>query len=151
MLRDGSGPSVAAALLTLANFGGAASIDTLATALGVTHSGAVRVVDRLERSGLARRRRSTGDGRAVDVVLTADGDTAARRRRAGREGVVAAWLAPLDAGEQAALTTLVEKLLAGRTDGRDAALSICRLCDAGVCGHPDRCPVTQAADRARGT
>jgi hypothetical protein len=43
--------------------------------------------------------------------------------------------------ERAAL----ERLLASVTSGSDDANRICRLCDPGVCGHPARCPVTQAA------
>ena len=29
-----------------------------------------------------------------------------------------------------------------------ASLVICRMCDPDVCGHPERCPVTQAARAA---
>ena len=57
-------------------------------------------------------------------------------------------LAPLDAEQRAALSRLAEHLLAGVTTGRASARRVCRLCDADACGHPERCPVTRAADRA---
>jgi hypothetical protein len=47
--------------------------------------------------------------------------------------------------ERAAFERLLERLLRAVTADRDDARRICRLCDPGVCGHPDRCPVTQAA------
>jgi hypothetical protein len=39
----------------------------------------------------------------------------------------------------------LERLLASVAAGGEDANRICRLCDPGVCGHPARCPVTQAA------
>ena len=49
------------------------SMQTLAGRLGVTKSGATRVVDRLEKKGLAERRRSDTDGRVCCVSPTAKG------------------------------------------------------------------------------
>jgi hypothetical protein len=48
----------------------------------------------------------------------------------------------------AALTGMLERMLAAHTTDSTASLVICRLCDPDVCGHPDRCPVTQAASEA---
>ncbi len=144
----GAGPSLAGAVLTLANVGGSASLDALTVALGVTHSGAVRLADRLEADGLATRERRDDDRRAKLLRLTPAGRRAARRLRADREAALETWLAPLSAAEQETLAELAARLLDGRTEGRHTALRTCRLCDADACGHPDRCPVTQAADRA---
>jgi hypothetical protein len=47
--------------------------------------------------------------------------------------------------EHAALERLLERLLASATASGEDANRICRLCDPGVCGHPARRPVTQAA------
>ncbi|MGZ8634255.1 MAG: hypothetical protein ACXWZZ_10455 [Solirubrobacteraceae bacterium] len=49
------------------------------------------------------------------------------------------------AGERRALGPMLERMLAVETTDATASLVICRTCDPGVCGHPDRCPVTQAA------
>jgi hypothetical protein len=47
------------------------------------------------------------------------------------------------------LERLLERLLASVTTSGADANRICRLCDPGVCGHPARCPVTQAATHGR--
>src|ERR687888_1188464 len=65
--RSGSGPAALAALSTHLDGQG---INALAGSLGLTHSAAVRLVDRLEASGLVKRARGA-DGRAVSVMLTA--------------------------------------------------------------------------------
>ncbi|MDP9345539.1 MAG: MarR family transcriptional regulator, partial [Actinomycetota bacterium] len=54
-------------------------------------------------------------------------------------------LAPLDAAERDALEGLLAKVLAAETRTVVDAQTHCRLCDGDVCGHPARCPVTQAA------
>ena len=74
------GPSAPAALSALDGFLGGEPIDALRQTLGLTHSGAVRLVDRLAEAGLAERRPGP-DARTVAVVLTPVGH--ARRRRCG--------------------------------------------------------------------
>src|SRR5947208_6967587 len=56
----------------------APSIERLSQALGLTHSGTVRLVDRLEEGGYARRQRGA-DGRSAAVLLTPAGRGAAAR------------------------------------------------------------------------
>jgi MarR family transcriptional regulator, negative regulator of the multidrug operon emrRAB len=143
--HGGSGP---AALTALATFLEGSSIDTMRKPLGLTHSAAVRLVDRLAVAGLVSRAAGE-DGRSVAVFLTPAGRRAAAEVQDGRMRALAEVLAPLDAAEREQLTRLEEKLLAGLTSGRADAGRICRLCDAGACGHEvGRCPVTRAADRA---
>ena len=143
--HGGSGP---AALAALEPFLGGSSIDTMRKPLGLTHSAAVRLVDRLAAAGLVMRA-AGDDGRSVAVFLTPAGRRAAAQVREGRMIALTKVLVPLDAAEREQLTRIVEKLLAGLTSGRADARHICRLCDAGACGHEEgRCPVTRAADRA---
>ena len=135
-MREAAGMelSSAAVLTALQTFADGASIDALRRLLGFSHSGGVRIVKRLEAQGLVAREADPADGRAVRLHLTRQGEREAQRLLAGlgeREGV--------------ALERLLERLLAFATDGGEAANRICRLCDPGVCGHPARCPVTQAA------
>jgi DNA-binding MarR family transcriptional regulator len=144
----GAGGSLASALVTLENVGGAGPLDVFVTALGLTHSGAVRLADRLEAEGLATRERRDDDRRAKTLRLTPAGRRAVQRLRADRERVLAQWLEALTPAEQDTLAELAGRLLAGRTEGRRSALRTCRLCDADACGHPDRCPVTLAANAA---
>ena len=138
------GPSAPAALVALDGYLGGEPIDALRQVLGLTHSGAVRLVDRLEAAGLAERRPGP-DARTVAVALTTAGAEAAQQARDARERALEAALAALEPGERAALATLHEKLLAGLTGDRSSARRICRLCDLEACGHErGECPVTEA-------
>jgi MarR family transcriptional repressor of emrRAB len=136
--------SSAAVLSALETFADGASIDDLRRVLGLSHSGGVRIVKRLEARGLLVREPDPADRRAVRLHLTAGGRRAARRLIAGRRQALAALLAGLGERETASLERLLERLLAAATGSGEDANRICRLCDPGVCGHPDRCPVTQA-------
>ena len=139
-----------AALAALSTFLDGSSIDALRRPLGLTHSAAVRLTDRLASDGLVRREPGV-DGRSVSIRLTAEGAAVAERIRRNRQAALAAVLEPLSSGEREALTRLHEKLLGGIIGGRADAGHACRLCDVDACGHHEgRCPVTQAADRAEG-
>jgi MarR family transcriptional regulator, negative regulator of the multidrug operon emrRAB len=141
----GSGPAALAALSTYLE---GEPIDALGRSLGLTHSAAVRLVDRLEESGLVERRRGV-DGRSVSVVMTATGHRAGREILDARQRALGEVLEGLSPAEHRTLAGVCEKLLGGLTASRADARRICRLCDPDACGHPDgRCPVTRAADRA---
>jgi MarR family transcriptional regulator, negative regulator of the multidrug operon emrRAB len=144
----GQGGSAPAALISLAGYLEGGPIDSLRGPLGLTHSAAVRMVDRLVAAGLVQRREGA-DRRSVAVALTPAGHEAAERALRARAEAVEGALGALDPAERAELARLNEKLLATLTDGRTSAGRICRLCDAGACGHYEgRCPVTRAADGA---
>jgi len=139
---DGSGP---AALVALHLYADGEGVDALARALTLSHSGAVRLVDQLVQRGLVRRTPSEHDRRAVAVRLTPAGRRAAQRVAAARHAALAEALAPLSPSDREQLGELLGKVVAGQTHGHEDARRVCRLCDAVACGHPDRCPVTQAA------
>jgi MarR family transcriptional regulator, negative regulator of the multidrug operon emrRAB len=142
------GGSAPAALAALDTFLDGSSIETMRKPLGLTHSAAVRLVDRLAVAGLVQRGAGE-DGRSIRVFLTPAGRRVASQVHQSRMQVLADVLAPLGAAEREQLTQVHEKLLAGLTSGRADARRMCRLCDAGACGHEEgRCPVTRAADRA---
>jgi DNA-binding MarR family transcriptional regulator len=146
---DSSGSEGAsnAALVTLAQADEGRTINSLAQALRVSHSRAVRIGDGLERDGLARRVPSSADGRVVHLRLTAKGKAAARRVRRARGLLLEDRLTTLDASEVAELARLASKVLYASATGRERALAICRLCDAVACGHFEgACPVTNGAD-----
>lgn len=143
--RSGAAPAALAALSTHLD---GESIGALAKSLGLTHSAAVRLVDRLEASGLVKRG-SAADGRAVSVTLTATGRQLGRDILSARERALGDVLEGLRPAERRALATACEKLLGSLTASREDAQRICRLCDPDSCGHYEgRCPVTLAADRA---
>jgi DNA-binding MarR family transcriptional regulator len=140
----GSGPAALAALSTYLE---GEPIDQLGRSLGLSHSAAVRLVDRLEESGLVERRPGV-DGRSVSVAMTPAGRRAGRKILDARHRAIAEVLESLSASEQRTLAGVCGKLLGGLTTSHADARRICRLCDPDACGHYDgRCPVTQAAAR----
>src|SRR3954451_16335373 len=82
-----------AALVSLSEWADGRSVDVLAEAMRVSHSRAVRVVDRLEAAGLARRESDPSDGRRALVRLEpgrrALGGTALEARAHALRSVVA--------------------------------------------------------------
>jgi DNA-binding MarR family transcriptional regulator len=139
----GSAPTEPAALVTVANHPGE-PIEALRRALGLTHSGAVRLVDRLETAGLLVRARA-GPGRRLALMLTPAGEAAAGRIAGERMALLTDVVAGLTAAERRTLTVLLEKLLAELTGDRASARRICRLCDEPACERGADCPVDLAA------
>jgi DNA-binding MarR family transcriptional regulator len=127
------GASAPAALAALHGLTGGQSIDALRQVVGLTHSGTVRLVDKLAAAGLAERRVGA-DGRAVALQLTPEGRRAARRVLARREAALESVLAPLTPRERADLARLHERLLGSLTDGQERR-RVCRLCDVDACGR----------------
>src|SRR3954464_9863459 len=68
-----------AALVSLREWADGSSVEVLAEAMRVSHSRAVRVVDRLEAGGPARRERDPSDGRRALVRLEPAGRELAER------------------------------------------------------------------------
>ena len=139
---DGLAASEPAALVTLAQYPGP-PIGSLGRTLGLSHSGAVRLADRMEAAGLVRRTAS-GHGRTVAMQLTRRGREAAGGVLARRQAAVEQLVGVLDAAEVAALERLAGRLLAGITTDRGSAYRLCRLCDEAVCEGDAGCPVDHA-------
>lgn len=161
-IRERTGDAVgehgaaAAALVALSQSQDGAPIGRLAGVLGLTHSGAVRLVDRLTELGYVRRR-DAPDRRAVSVRLTARGRTAAGRVAAARTEATEPLLAALGPSERARLSASLETVIEAIVDARLARRAaegwsgawLCRLCDFAACGRPDgRCPAANAASGA---
>ena len=139
----GSG-ELAAALSSLHMFLESPSIKLLKEVLGLTPSGAVRLVDRLERAGLAERS-AASDARGRQVTLTRRGRTAARAVVTARRAVLEPALASLTDGERARLDALLAKVLAGLKRKPGAERWTCRLCDTAACGRDEgNCPFVGA-------
>ncbi len=142
-----------AALVALHEFLGGRPTEDLAQALGITHSGAVRLIDRLVDHGLAERRPGT-DARSGSIVLTARGRALSREVGAARAQAINDALVKLDGVERRALTRLTEALVAGivsirlraRAERPGPAGWLCRLCDFNACGRPEgKCPAASTA------
>ena len=121
------------------------SVDWLYRRLGITQSGTVRLLDRLESSGLITRDRRAGK-RQVEVTITADGRRLLAHGIAARARALEDLLAPLSAAEQDQLTGLIDKALTHQARSRDGADIACRLCDWNACA--DACPVDASVTRS---
>lgn len=149
--------SATAALLALDEFLDESHIGRLADALGLTHSGAVRLVSQLEADGLVVRRVGA-DRRRVEVRLTARGRGRARAARAARDAILRDATSGLDDDEAATLEELLAKLVEARVTARLADRRAgkspawwCRTCDFAACGRPEgRCPAHATAARNAG-
>ena len=141
----GRSDSAAAALSALAQFLDRPSVDRLRQVLGLTSSGTVRLLDRLEESGYVRREAGV-DGRSSAVVLTEAGCLAADRVSGARAAVLERALGAPSPAERAAFAELAGKVLAGLIRGPGATRWICRLCEVGACrAAAGGCPVGNAA------
>jgi MarR family transcriptional regulator, negative regulator of the multidrug operon emrRAB len=123
------------------------SIEQLRRIVGLSHSGTVRLLDRLEREG-AVERKAGRDGRSVAVHLTAQGRRQVRTILDRRRSVMGGALDLLAPAEQDQLRRLVEKMLAGMTRDREHSDHICRLCDLAACPGA-ACPVECAVQGKR--
>lgn len=141
----GQSDSAAAALTALYHFLDRPTLDRLRLVLGLTPSGAVRLVDRLSAAGLVVRE-AGGDGRSRSVVLTAQGRELAQRISAARAAALGEALRFLTTDEVQTLESLLERMMTGMVNAKEGGAWICRLCDMRACeraaGH---CPAANAA------
>jgi DNA-binding MarR family transcriptional regulator len=141
----GTAESDAVALSALHHFLDSPSVDLLAQVLGLSSSGTVRLVDRLEGANLVRRT-TAADGRVTSVALTATGRRRAQAVTRARTDLMEHALAPLTPSERRQFGELAGRILAGLIRPPGASRWTCRLCDVVACGRPDgHCPVYEAA------
>jgi len=139
----------AIALSALGQFLDRSSIEGLGRVLGLTHSGAVRLVDRLTAAGLVTRD-AGADGRTVAVTMTSDGRAVAEVVTQARQRVLSEALTALPREDQRTLDRLLGRLLVGLMRGPGATRWICRLCNLDACGRPTGgCPVAEEARRCQ--
>ena len=148
------GPSAPAALAALHEFLDGGSVTQLSSVLGLSHSGTVRLVDRLAVEGLVERI-GAQDGRAVSVALTSSGRRVALRIRQARSKALTSALSALTSDEVDNLAAALDKMLTTITLSRAEERSahshdrpqpwLCRLCDFAACGRSEgNCPVNNA-------
>lgn len=131
-------PGQAAAAINLVRFDPGIGIERLRRALGLSHPGAVRLVDRLVEDGMIVRGAASHDRRAVALSLTKSGEDIARAIAEERQSGLSRALAALAPDERASLGALAGKLLRNLVGDEDDAYATCRLCDRDVC---EDCPV----------
>ena len=140
----------AAALSALAQFLDGATLDRVHQVLGVTPSGAVKLVDRLERVGLVSREPGS-DRRSRAVRLTASGHEGAAQVGDARSAYLGSLVDPLTPDEVDVLRGLLAKVMAAVVQHKDGGAWTCRLCDLAACRRDEgECPaltLLSAADR----
>jgi DNA-binding MarR family transcriptional regulator len=135
----------AVALSALHHFLDSPRVDLLAQVLGLSSSGTVRLIDRLEDAGLVWRA-AGADGRVTSVALTAAGRRRAQGVGHARMDMLEEALGSLSPSEQRRFAELAGKILAGLVRPPGATRWTCRLCDLVACGRAEgRCPVYEAA------
>ena len=115
------------------------SIDRLRQTLGLSHSAAVRIAERLESDGLIQKTRGE-DGRVAMLALTPAGRSVMYDILLNRRSMLSSVLEDLAADDWSALTRIVEKVMPRLVVSRNDSDHVCRLCDEDVCPY-DRCPV----------
>ena len=135
--RSGHSGEASAALVALGHQPGLSN-DALSRLLGLTHTGSVRLIDRLLAEGLVERRPAAHDRRAVALHLTAAGERLRREILDAREAALLPLVSRLGARDQASLARLLERLLTVVSRDDTHKLRICRLCDGGACTD---CPI----------
>jgi DNA-binding MarR family transcriptional regulator len=127
------------------------TLDQLRRVLGLTPSGAVRLVDRLAGAGLVARGPG-GDGRSRSVTLTDAGRHAAQRVERARAEVLSGLVADLTHDEREQLRALMARLMTAVVTRKEGGAWVCRLCDLDACGRRDgQCPTANAAAAKYGT
>ena len=141
----GRSDSAAAALSALYHFPGHPTVDRLGQVLGLTHSGAVRLVDRLADAGLVERTPGA-DRRSRSVHLTAAGRRAAHRVSDRRIHYLTSLLAGFSPAETDALRELLGRVMGQVVQHKQGGAWICRMCHLQACGRAaGSCPATNAA------
>ena len=125
------------AALVVIGYGLGPSNDQLRRILGLSHPGAVRLVDRLVADGLVERRQGR-DRRAIALHLTDRGAVLREELLEGRLTAIRSFLAPLTGPEQETLDALLHKILASMETTDLDRCTLCRMCDDRVCGN---CPI----------
>jgi DNA-binding MarR family transcriptional regulator len=114
-------------------------IEALARYLELSHSGAVRLVDRLADAGWLARE-ACEDKRAVVLVLTKTGTKVAERLLEGRRKSLAKALQGIGAADRKVLERLVPQMLNNLVTGKAEADHTCRYCDTKACER-EGCPI----------
>lgn len=128
------------AALVVIGYGSAPSNDQLRRILGLSHPGAVRLVDRLVADRLVERREGR-DKRAIALHLTERGEALREELLKGRLAAIRPLLAPLTGPEQETFAALLHKMLSSMETTDLERCTLCRLCDDRVCTD---CPIPAA-------
>ncbi len=145
LTEAGASDSRAAAILCIGSHPNE-SIENLSRALGLSHSGTVRLVDRLDREGVVDRARTEQDRRTSQLRLSSQGLIEFEQILDHRRQAIGGLIEDLPAVATRGLIQALETILSARTTSRADARRTCRLCAEQDC-RPTGCPVEIAASR----
>ena len=111
--------------------------DQLRRVLRLSHSGTVRLVDRLVADGIVTRREGD-DKREIALYATKRGKALRERIVKERLAAIRPLLDPLSVSEQQQLSSLLQKVLSSMDTTDLERRTLCRLCDKRVC---ENCPI----------
>ncbi|HEV7228790.1 MarR family winged helix-turn-helix transcriptional regulator [Brevundimonas sp.] len=134
-ILDRAGETPAA--LVVIGYGQGPSNDQLRRILGLSHPGAVRLVDRLVGDGLVERRQGR-DRRAIALHLTDQGRALRETLLIGRLAAIKPLVTVLSEADQTGLAILLHRMLASMETTDLDRCTLCRLCDDRVCTD---CPI----------
>ena len=134
----GFGGEAAAALVTIGAEPDSA-IRFVAAVVGLSHSGTVRLIDKLESEGLVTRQSGT-DGRTAALRLTGVGQKRVEAILDARESALNDAVSGLSNIQMEGLSRLLGPLLHGQVIEAEDEHRVCRLCDTSVC-YPAGCPL----------
>ncbi|MDX6297327.1 MAG: hypothetical protein QOI51_1184 [Nocardioidaceae bacterium] len=140
-------PTAVAAVLAVGERDGL-SVGELSRVLSLSHSGAVRIADRLEARQLLSRTPGS-DRRTVSLFLTARGRQTAEVALRARRDALTRLLDGLDEPTRTCLERAAEALLPKLASDQDSVYRICRLCEYDEC-RATWCPVDAALQQERG-
>jgi len=103
-------PHAQASVLSVLVFGGARTLSALADVEQVKAPTMTRIVDALERAGLAQRQPDADDRRKLSIAATASGVRLMQKGRSRRVNALAQLLADLDRDERAVLEEAIALL-----------------------------------------
>jgi DNA-binding MarR family transcriptional regulator len=103
-------PPAQASVLSVLVFGGARTLSALADVEQVKAPTMTRIVDALERAGLAQRLPDADDRRKLSIAATAAGTRLIQQGRSRRVKALAQLLADLDRDERATLNAAIALL-----------------------------------------
>jgi MarR family transcriptional repressor of emrRAB len=129
-------PTEASALVHVGKYPGI-RIDELRVPTALTHSGCVRLIDRLVARGEIQRRPGP-DGRSSALHLTRKGRIAVAHHHERRKQVLLSPMATLSRHQIATLGRLASALLKARVTTSVDGLRACRQCEYAACAD---CPV----------
>ena len=111
--------------------------EQLRRVLGLSHSGTVRLVDRLVADGLVSREEGS-DKREIALYATKRGKALREQIMTARIAAIRPLVEPLSSAEQDQLNSLLYKILSSMKTTDMERRTLCRLCDERACTN---CPI----------